>query len=1534
MPEATFMKIEWDKLRTLNGTQQSAFEEICCQLAAYEHAPAGSVFIRKGAPDAGVECFWRLPSGDEWGWQAKFFRSPPDSNQWNQIDASVKRALEKHPRLTSYTVCLPINRQDPRIDEQKWFMDRWEERVNMWTGWAKEKGMSVQFPYWGEHEILERLSREEHRGRYFFWFNKELFSEQWFNGHLDEAISNVGPRYSPELNVELPVARLFDGLGRTPEFYTRIRSSYGELKKTYSKTIPKRPIESIKDKLRSLQEKVQSLLLILQNADVSDVDFIDWNSIAIFCSDSARSAWDCADILETVAREQKEKVKSSKQQHDMEPAERPENLQYASYHLRELAAKLVELSEFAGSSEALLFNLPALLVVGSAGTGKTHLLCDVAKRRTGNELPTVLLLGKHFTQQEPWLQIMRQLGLPCTRDEFLGALEAAAQARDARALIFIDALNEGEGNKIWHNYLPGMLTTLRRFPWIGIALTVRTSYEDVVIPKDLVPQKMIRETHPGFAEHEYQATQTFFDHFGIERPAVPLLVPEFQNPLFLILFCEGLENRRLTKIPPGLQGITAIFEFFVASINEKLSRPDQLDFDHKLQIIQQAISKLAEAMAQKGYIWLPRDEAQTIVNSVLPRNGYEKSLFKQMISEGLLSEDRFWVGDDERRECVSFSYERFTDHLIAKNLLDKYLNTTCPLESFLPDQPLGSLIKDEQASWLNRGLVEALSIQLPERIGKELGELVPNAKDYRSAREAFVESLVWRDYKAITGATLQYINEHVIRFDDTHEQFLNALLTVTQIPTHPYNARFLHMQLMRHELADRDAWWSIFLHYQYGQHSAVDRLVEWAWFAEDKKHVSDDSVMVCAIALAWFLTTSNRFLRDRATKALVSLLRDRIHILGDVIKEFLNVNDPYVSERLYAVAYGCAMRSDDDNAIAELAKKIYEWQFKDGAPTPHILLRDYARGVIELALHRGAELDIDEQRIRPPYKSEWPFAFAIPTKEELEKYRGEYNKDMPEEKLSGLHLYDSVMGFEDFNIYVIGDLTEWSSQRLDEPRQSSRKEIFEEFSKSLTERQRKAFEVYQTIRTNADVYHLLEKTRKLEGFGQEYSEEELQSAIKDSERSLRKLFGKKKTEVFDKDIIPYLDNPHEDEFRFDASIARRWIMAKVLDLGWTIERFGRFDREMVRRAPGKAARKPERIGKKYQWIAYHEFLARLSDNFRYRGTPWSNEQAENKYEGPWQLGYVRDIDPSCLLKETKRVDWGPHPNNWWFPVSYNAWDSETGNTAWLKKFEDLPNVPLLIEVTHPTDNSKWLVLEAYYMWEQPTPIGEERFSFATGQIWYTLKSYIMSRHDSDIIFSWAKEQNFMGRWMPESHDLYRVFLGEFFWSPAFEYHNKPYYHHNGWTNGHYHLIPEKLLVSTDQYHQEHDSYDCSIDDDISIHLPAKWLVDQMKLRWNGVEGSWFDDDGTPVALEPSVRACGPGALLMNRDKLLKFLYDNDYDIVWTVLGEKTILSSRTKLDSFVGRLEISGAYRIHGDELEGQVNTRFIGNGENIASSL
>ena len=228
------MALEWNRLRSWNGSQESAFEELCCQLAASDNIPAGAKFLRKGTPDAGVECFWQLTSGDEWAWQAKFFLSPPTANQWKEIDSSVKTALGKHPRLTRYIICLPIDRPDPRVKEQQSFLDKWNQRVAKWKRWGDQKKTSVEFKYWGQSEIFERLSREEHRGCYWFWFNQEHLSLDWFRKRLEEAINNAGARYTAELNVEVPVSKHFDALGRTKAFVDENIELHKALNKSYS----------------------------------------------------------------------------------------------------------------------------------------------------------------------------------------------------------------------------------------------------------------------------------------------------------------------------------------------------------------------------------------------------------------------------------------------------------------------------------------------------------------------------------------------------------------------------------------------------------------------------------------------------------------------------------------------------------------------------------------------------------------------------------------------------------------------------------------------------------------------------------------------------------------------------------------------------------------------------------------------------------------------------------------------------------------------------------------------------------------------------------------------------------------------------------------------------------------------------------------------------------------------------------------------------------------------------------------------------
>ena len=128
------MNLDWKAIRSLNGSQAEGFEELCAQLARAE-LPSDAKFERKSVPDAGVECYCVQPDGTEWGWQAKYFDSL-GSSQWSQLDHSVKTALDKHPALVRYFVCVPMDRPDARIEGQKSAMQRWDEHVEKWQCWG------------------------------------------------------------------------------------------------------------------------------------------------------------------------------------------------------------------------------------------------------------------------------------------------------------------------------------------------------------------------------------------------------------------------------------------------------------------------------------------------------------------------------------------------------------------------------------------------------------------------------------------------------------------------------------------------------------------------------------------------------------------------------------------------------------------------------------------------------------------------------------------------------------------------------------------------------------------------------------------------------------------------------------------------------------------------------------------------------------------------------------------------------------------------------------------------------------------------------------------------------------------------------------------------------------------------------------------------------------------------------------------------------------------------------------------------------
>ncbi|MBE9215044.1 ATP-binding protein [Plectonema cf. radiosum LEGE 06105] len=1346
--------------------------------------------------------------------------------------------------------------------------------------------------------------------------------------HFQEVRASAGARYTPEIHVDLPEAWVFEGLGRTDKFFDHIENLYGQLCQKLNQAQPSAKVEQqfpeVAQSLNALGKNGIALVSALKQIDRDKFTPIDFSRLEVLAQEVQTAASQSRELSQKAeSLLKKETTSAVKKIYASSPEQQLlERIRYDVFEVLKVAAKI---SNLATSDSAQAANKGALLFLGNAGTGKTHLYCDIAKRRLDESLPTVILLGQHFNDGEPWFQMMQRLHLPFRdRDEFLTALDGAAQACGRRALILIDALNESYVKHLWRDELAGILSVISNYPRIAIAFSCRTSYERIVIPSELIPEKLVKVYHRGFDNHEYIATKTFFDHYGIERPNIPLLVPEFSNPLFLKIFCEGLAKRKFTRIPKGLKGISAVFNFFIDTVHEILWR--KLDYDDRTNLVRQAVDKLARYMAETGNPWVEREEAKKIVKQILPTAGHQQSLFANLISEGLLSEDLVYIraNDNESEfqniDTVKFPYEKFSDHLIVRYLLNKYLDLNNPAVSFNTNQPLGKMLADESQAWRYSGWIEALNVQLPEKTGFELVQLAPHTKAWDILQRAFLQSIIWRDPTKVTDATKDYLNQIFVQ-PYGEEAVYGLLLTVAANPENPFNARFLHHHLIPLEMSDRDQMWSIYLSSQYEERGAVDRIMEWAWEAE-KAHISDEAIELCAIALTWFLTTSHRYIRDRATKALVAMLHSRPHILMRVIKKFLKVNDLYLLERLYAVAYGIAMISNDAVGVAELASKVYEWVFEDCTPPAHILLRDYARGVIETAAHRKIlPSNIDLIKVRPPYQSPW-FDY-IPTKEELEDY-GRTWENMDDAEWARRKIYSSVMEHADFARDVIGTNHgdfKWSSRLLTEQGRNEirtiREQKYKEFIESLTPKQTEALQRYETLRSGVKLCQRLEPAQQRERFKHEFLPEELDDILASEEKRFLRTLGKKKQIIFHEFVLPYLKDPKGDEFRFDLSVAQRWILKRVFDLGWTVDKFGDFERRLVQRYG--EAKKAERVSKKYQWIAYHEFLARVADNFEFTGD-YESDNFPQHYHGPWQIGSgTRDIDPSLLLRKLQEQEDNQKKSTsvWWQPVEYVFNDADKQEKiAWIPKENDCPEPLKLIELTKPNDGQTWLTLEGYYRWTEPAPIDEEKFRSRRRDIRYQIRSYIVCQESLSEILAFLSDTHFMGRGMPESQYMLDVFVGEFPWSSS--YINNKFDDVQDWVKiwKGQETLPYQVVVTTTQYLREISTFDCSIDDTISALMPSAWLIKNMGLRWSGGKFSFVDAANEIVTFNPSVEEAGPSACVISKEKLNRFLAENQLEIIWTVLGERMLIGGSNQKDH--GRLELSGVYYLNQGALTGE----------------
>jgi len=1291
----------FDTLRSWDGSQARAFEELSYQLLK-SGVPSGSQAIRTGNPDGGVEWYATLADGTEWGWQAKHVHGI--DALLAAMTASVKRVVLDRPKLVKLIFVISWNlststHAGARLSQR----DKYERKIGSWKS-TVAGAADLTFELIQGSELLAILSQAEHRGREWFWWGDPVLGEGWLARRLAEQADAAGEKYRPDLQVDLPIEDDLKALGAgqhvlgdLEKLLRRVRAGVADMYVTPCG--PEDLIALHKNVIKSAKELASACSQFVFQADAT--------ATSLQPVKSALVKWRSA-VTEAEARESELDSEWHKESREGPNGEREKPpAEVRGFGIRQLRGAASELESWLESSVGRAIQERIYFLVGPAGSGKTHLFLDGVRRALEEGRPAVALFGARFGRGDLWASICDQLGLdPVGGDILLGAMDSAAEAAGMsgrRFVLLVDALNETVPPDFWVSQLPALRASVARWPHVALAVSCRDTYLDVV-DDGSERSRYVGRTHPGFAGREVEATHRYFDHYGLEAPRIPLLIPEFGVPLFLRLYCDSLRDSRRTDDAVGHEGRVRIFERYLEAKLGRVARrlrpaaATGYEIEHAKARAADVVDALLDEFASTGREGVRRVRAEEIATIALGGSSDDAAIVLGALqSEGILTRELLYFRDDSTQDGFRIVFQAFADYLILRRRMATVADPTS-------DADVRAWLLEE-CSW---GIIEAAAVSLPELYGVELPDVLgmnaqslrhPGTDDiearrrYGRAQNVFrsvLQTLPYRAAEAVTERTIELLNQS-LRLVSPDELF-RTMFRIAPQPANRLNAEALHRYLTRVGMSRRDAFFGVATYHEvFEEASPTATLARWAARGPYPGYESRVVELSC-VPLVWLLSSPNRFMRDWVTKALVELLRGHLDVARDLLDRFWVIDDPYVVQRMVVIAYGALMRSDpaDREEAKRLATRLRKLVFTRPIRADELML-DAARGAVEWAVARKLLPKKALVDIRRPYGLEPPT--TPPSEAALEKKYG-FREDRPRDESYTTILY-SLIGMGDFGRYVVeSGVQNFSRYQYGEafpeketsPGPRLIKTRWKAFEKTLSPEQREKLAKLETDATASTPPGQLDLIAS--GFWGALTKDQselLDSVWKQPQKRRRR---------------------RDDEYPADR--AQRWVFRRTLALGWTPKLFGHRDRIIEYSNSGRESHKAERWGKKYQWMAYHELLARIADNYQ----PARRWEDSGPYEGLHQITAEREIDPSLPPIDYRHfAERGGEATATWraAPVRMIDWppgqlDFNPYHGSVDRFLADTSSEPTLDRASFCIDEhgSRWFLLDAYLSQNDPS----------------------------------------------------------------------------------------------------------------------------------------------------------------------------------------------------------------------------------------
>lgn len=1369
------LNITWSQFEACNPGTQVAFENMCRFLFnTFFFGGKGIFHSDPNNPGIEIVPILREESGEWISFQAKYFTSL--ENAYSQIKHSAEKAIRYYAGKLD-VIYLYCNKDLTTSSKS------YQEISNLLTA------QNISLVPITNQTILDQVLGNDTVSWHYFDYRH--LTPKWFEERLQLSLDALGPRYNGDFNVNTGTENQLDIFLCNSNAAVQINEAKKEV------------IERTKNSQHNYTDCEESLRRII-NA-IASIDDVSRTTITNCLSWSETINKQCAEDFSIIRGLIAEKEKLYRDTEGTDNHKLQSKLSKEIIDLKDL----IDILDNIGLDpiSCTLLQEKVLIVRGEAGVGKSQLLANAAEKLNKEGQYSLLMLGNSFLNADPVaIQIIQQLEVDFNFRALLHKLEILGAQSNCYVCLLIDAINESPYRDIWKTGIPSLIAQIKEFDHIKMVISVRSGYERLVFNESIIEgiegNRISNIVHSGFREESVEATLAFLNYYGIPFLPSYFLQAEMTNPLFLTLFCKYYTGENFDMF--------TLFDQLINRADEEAQKAAEITAF--IPILQDLVEELAEIRLSQENWNITRSE----LFGLKFWDTYGLSLKKIPFVSALVGSGFLNSIITSDTESYYLGYNLLEDFVCAKYIFKRYRDKSVLLSYIQKD-----LLKIEQGqinSYSNIDIFIVICSLFAERYHEEcfttIFKLVTDESDQNDISDRYIKSFLWRKASAINSSDfITYVNNHNV----PRSSVLRVLIENSTKENHPLNALLLHSILENKSIAQRDYLWTTYINDLANREERLFQLVTYFDKGNLLDGLSQPNTELLLILFTWLLTSSNRILRDKASKASIELLKRNFSICKPLLQRFEKVNDPYVSQRLLGIVFGaCVKRSESAmDTYRELAEYVYHSVFNQEIVYPDILLRDYARLILERWMYESpADCDfIDATKIRPPYKSP-----EIPHVERQEYF----NKESVHSGFNSVDFSMRINHSECPGMY--GDFGRYTFQA--------------------------ALEKFEAIDV-VNLYH----------YAMQY--------IRDT-------------------------------------------------LGYSDQLFSDYDRFRVQRNYSRHENKKiERIGKKYQWIAFYNILARVSDAHLLKD--WSVEPYP--YEGTWEP-YVRDFDPTLNIYFLKpdflpAIQYPQSEENIFLQTA--PFPSETEIQEWTKQptsfFKSLSSKLMLVD----SDGAQWVSLNLYdgSKNEKFESNGME-FSKGSQEIWLTAHGYFVEPETFEILqrqfASGGLDSDF-----PRGLEVYQLFNREYSWSPGYQSIFQPSCFETEIQVGEKRRIKETVDMPTIVYTEEGDfefkvteqeierlvpddvirikvtpaysqllweeEYDASQEETTSFDIPCKEIIDHLDLEQKEYDGYYFNPDGELICFDAALSGICDG-LLIRKNHLEQFLTATGMKLFWLCTGEK------------------------------------------------